>query len=273
MSEGAIVKLLGESLAAIVTEKQLLSVDVISSSYTKKDSKNFNLFSARLPTKVVGIGAHGKFLYWIVTNDVFIYSTLGPTCSWTTEETQHSRVAFNLEGDLRIFFNDEKNSGALKTIPGRAELIKKLTALGPDILSEVVSDARFTESLMTCPETTVVEAMMNQDVISGIGQCSKSEILYKAKISPHREIRSFSQTDFSNLKHAMQTVLSDVYRSNKSLVNIHTYSDFDSKDLVSEKYNMKFQVYNQSLDPGGNAVIMEKTLDGTPTYWVPSIQR
>ena len=73
MPEGAEVKLFGESLARIVAGKTLSSINVLSGRYLKKEIEGLTLMSARLPSRVVGIGVHGKFLYWIIENDVFLY--------------------------------------------------------------------------------------------------------------------------------------------------------------------------------------------------------
>ena len=66
MPEGAEVKLFGESLAHQVSSKTLTEINVLSGRYLKKEIDGLALMKARLPTKIVGVGVHGKFLYWIV---------------------------------------------------------------------------------------------------------------------------------------------------------------------------------------------------------------
>ena len=51
MPEGAEVKLFGESLAAVVSGKTLVGVDVVSGRYTKNNVEGLDLFKARLPTR------------------------------------------------------------------------------------------------------------------------------------------------------------------------------------------------------------------------------
>lgn len=268
MPEGAEVKLFGESLAAAVSGKELVSVDVLSGRYKKSQVEGLDLLKARLPAKVVGVGVHGKFLYWIVTNDVFIYNTLGMTGSWSLKETKHSRVVFVLSDGSRVYFNDQRNFGTLKMVPGRQELIKKLQSLGPDMLSEQVSDARFSESLMKRPDWSLAEALMDQSLISGVGNYVKAESLYRAQLSPHRQIQTLSPTDLSRLRHAVQTVLQEAYL--RGGASIQTYRDFDGNE---GEYSQRFFVYNQDQDPNGNKVVREKTADGRTTHWVPAVQK
>ncbi|NDC39239.1 MAG: hypothetical protein EBZ48_14540 [Proteobacteria bacterium] len=99
------------------------------------------------------------------------------TGSWSTQETKHSRVVFQMSDGVKVYFNDQRNFGTLKMVPGRQELVKKLQSLGPDMLSEAVSDARFTECLMKRPDWTLAEAVMDQSLISGVGNYVKAESL------------------------------------------------------------------------------------------------
>lgn len=268
MPEGAEVKLFGESLATVVSGKELESVDVLSGRYTKSQVEGLDLLNARLPAKVVGVGVHGKFLYWIVTNDVFIYNTLGMTGSWSVKETKHSRVVFVMTDGSRVYFNDQRNFGTLKMVPGRQELVKKLQSLGPDMLSEQVSDARFTDSLMKRPDWTLAEALMDQSLVCGVGNYVKAESLYRAQLSPHREVKSLGPADFSKLKQCIQIVLQEAYQ--RGGASIQTYRDFDGNE---GEYSQRFLVYNQDQDPNGNKVVREKTADGRTTHWVPAVQK
>jgi len=266
--EGAEVKLFGESLASVVSGKSLTAVDVVSGRYTKSNVEGLDLFKARLPTKIVGVGVHGKFIYWIATNDVFIYNTLGMTGSWSLEETKHSRVVFDLEGGVRVFFNDQRNFGTIKMVAGRDNLIKKLQSFGPDMLSQQVSDAFFTSQLMQRPEWTLAEAVMDQSLIAGVGNYVKAESLYRAGLSPHRQVQTLNSSDFARLKQAIQTILIDAYR--RGGASIQTYRDFEGNE---GEYSQKFLVYNQDEDPNGNKVVREKTNDGRTTHWVPAVQK
>ena len=266
--EGAEVKLFGESLAAVVSGKDIVSVDVLSGRYKKSAVEGLDLFRARLPAKVIGVGVHGKFLYWIVTNDVFIYSTLGMTGSWSVNATKHSRVVFRLGDDTQVFFNDQRNFGTLKMVPGRQGLLKKLQSLGPDMLSENVSDSKFTECLMKKPEWTLSEALMDQSVVCGVGNYVKAESLYQSRLSPHRQVNTLSAGDFTRLNQSIKLVLQEA--STRGGASIQTYRDFDGNE---GEYSQRFLVYNQQQDPDGNEVVREQTADGRTTHWVPSVQK
>ena len=267
MPEGAEVKLFGESLARIVAGKNLSSITVLSGRYLKKEIEGLTLMSARLPSRVVGIGVHGKFLYWIIENDVFLYNTLGMTGCWTQEDSSHSRVKFQFTDGTVVYFKDQRNFGTIKLVPGRSGLINKLKMLGPDMLSQEVDDDLFTLSLMKRPEWTISKAIMDQSIIAGVGNYVKSEALYLSQLSPHRKVKTLLENDYARLNNAIRAVLREAYKRNGA--TIQSYKDFEGKE---GQYSQKFAVYNQKEDPYGNSVIKEKTEDGRTTHWVPEVQ-
>ena len=268
MPEGAEVKLFGESLARTIAGKNLSPINVLSGRYLKKDLEGIDLMRARLPTRVVGVGVHGKFLYWVVENDVFLYSTLGMTGHWSNVPTKHARVEFLFSDGTKVYFNDQRNFGTLKLVPGRNGLINKLKTLGPDMLSMDVDVDLFRASVSRKNKWTISKAIMDQSVIAGVGNYVKAESLYLAQISPNRKVSELTDTDYANLNNAIKAVLSEAYKRNGA--SFDTYKDFKGEE---GQYTQRFAVYNQKQDPYGNEVIKEKTDDGRTTHWVPALQK
>lgn len=268
MPEGGEVKLIGESLARDVSGKTLISVNPLTGRYMKNPPEGLSLIQARLPSRVVGVGAHGKFLYWINENDVFVYNTLGMTGHWTRTQEKHSRVQFSFSDGSSVFFTDPRNFGTLKFVAGRAALVEKLKSLGPDMLSEKVSDSLFSERLSKKPDWTIAAALMDQSLVSGIGNYVRAEALYRAQISPHRNISTLNPQDFSKLNVAVQSVLQDAYKRRGASIK-----DYRDPDGGSGQYTQFFLVYNQAQDPHGNAVVREDAEDGRTIHWVPAVQK
>lgn len=268
MPEGAEVKLTGEGLAHVVSGKTLTNIEAISGRYVKKPIAGLDEMLTRLPSQVVGIGVHGKFLYWIVANDVFIFNTLGMTGHWTTDRQKHSRVRFDFGDGTKVYYTDMRNFGTLKMVPGRDKLVKKLKSLGPDMLSGDVSDELFIERLRAKSGWNITKALMNQSVVAGIGNYVKAETLYMAGISPHREIDDLSDDELATLNTCAQQVLSAAYDNRGA--TIRNYRDPDGN---KGQYNRRFAVYNQTNCPQGHPVVKEKTPDGRTTHWVPNVQK
>mgnify|MGYP005727543177 FL=1 len=266
MPEGAEVKKYGESLAQKVSGTTLESINILSGRYTKKPPEGLDFFCQNLPGPIVGVGVHGKFLYWILSNDTYIHNTLGMTGHWSGERSTHSRVEF-VTSRGSVFYTDQRNFGTLKFTAGKKTLINKLEALGPDMLSQDVSDESFKQSIQKKKKWNLAKAIMDQSVVAGVGNYVKAEALWLARISPHRTVESLTDHDLSVLNHSIKTVLRESFQNGGA--TLRTYKNFDGTE---GKYSSRFAVYNQKQDPDGNSVVKEKTADGRTTHWVPSIQ-
>ena len=220
-----------------------------------------------LPTKIIGVGVHGKFIYWITRNDIFLYNTLGMTGEWSIDRKKHSRVEIVLE-DTSVFFNDQRNFGTLKYCSDPKLLVSKLQSLGPDLLANDVPNDKFVSQLRKNNDWNITKALMDQSVVAGVGNYVKAEALWLARISPHRKVSDISDSNMQVLNRAIQTVMKESFVSGGATVK--SYKDFFGE---MGNYSSKFMVYNQKSDPDGYEVIKEKTPDGRTTHWVPEVQR
>ena len=242
-------------MAERVSGRKLESIEILGGRYKDKLPGGLHDFRKQLPLEVVGAGVHGKFIYWILKDELSIWCTLGMTGGWSNELQKNSRVVFELN-DGELYFNDMRNFGTLKFVRGKFKLIEKLKSLGPDMLAEDVSDTLFTERLKKYPDWPVVNVLMSQGVIAGVGNYIKAESLWIAKISPSRLVHDLSSEEFSNLNKAIKQVMKESYESGKD-----------------DGYSRKFMVYNQKTDPEGNEVIREMTADKRTTHWCPAVQK
>lgn len=266
MPEGAEVRRFAENLARRVSNQRILSIEILSGRYEKEPPEGLQEFRAALPIKVVGVGSHGKFIYWILDSEFNIWSTLGMTGAWRAEKSKHSRLKVTLSnGD--VFFDDMRNFGTIKFVNNRHALLQKLRSLGPDMLAEDIDETEFIDIMKKHGKKNVTKVLMDQSVIAGVGNYVKAESLFLARVSPHRNVGNLSDSELRRLCQSIKTVLRESFKSGGA--TIQSYANFDGE--IGE-YSQKFCVYNQKTDPDGNEVIKEKTPDGRTTHWVPKIQ-
>ena len=266
MPEGPEVRRIAKGLSERVSGRKLLKVEVLSGRYTKKEVPGMAEAVVSLPAEVKGVGVHGKFMYWIVNNDYFLWNTLGMTGCWTARPKKHSRVKFCLE-DGDVYFTDVRNFGTLKFVKGRRSLIDKLKTLGPDMLAEDVSNDVFRQRIEKKPDWEICKAIMNQAVVSGVGNYVKADALWLAGLSPTRKVKDMSIEEIDTLNDCIKKVLRTSYESGGA--TIRTYQNFDEKN---GEYSSRFLVYSRDKDPEGNEVLRQKTSDGRMTHWAPDKQ-
>jgi len=266
MPEGPEVRRIAQALAKRVSGKVLSRVEILSGRYEKKPPSGIDILVSQLPLKVVGVGCHGKFMYWILDDEYSVWCTLGMTGGWSEVLTKHSRVCFRID-DTTVYFNDQRNFGTLKFVRGKFALIEKLTSLGPDILATDVDDTTFIKCLRKKGTWEITKALMNQSVIAGVGNYIKADSLWLAKISPHRIVNDIPDGELCSLNRAIKQVMCESFKNLG--IDIGNYKNFDD---TSAEYQRPFLIYNQKMDPDGNPVVREQTGDGRITHWCPAVQ-
>lgn len=264
--EGPECRKFAEDLARRLSYRKLVSIEVMSGRYLKKPPSGLDGFMGRLPVDIVGVGVHGKFIYWILKDELSIWNTLGMTGNWSSEQKKHSRIKFNLDNGT-IYYNDARNFGTMKFVRGKFQLIEKLKSFGPDMLAEDVSDEQFISCIRKKPEWAISKSIMEQSVIAGVGNYIKADSLWLARISPHRLVKDLHDHELAVLNSSIKRVVRESFASGGATIN--SYETF-SGDIG--EYSQKFLVYNQKVDPDGNSVIKEMTADKRTTHWVPEIQ-
>ena len=246
--------------------KTISEIEVMSGRYLKKPIDGIEHIQSGVPIKVIGAGCHGKFLYWILEGDLSIWNTLGLTGEWSNQKKKHSRVRIKID-EKDIYYNDTRNFGTLKVVKGKKPLIQKLQSLGPDLLAEECTSEKFIEQLRIKNSKTIVEALMDQSVVAGVGNYIKADSLWLAKISPHREVSSLSDSELSNLNKSIRKIMTTSFEMGGA--TIYTYKNFDG---TTGEYGSRFLVYNRKVDPDGNLIIKETTKDKRTTHWSPDVQ-
>ena len=130
-----------------------------------------------------------------------MFNTLGMSGMWSNVQNKHARVVFFFADAEPLYFIDIRNFGTLKIVDNLKDLNKKLKSLGYDVLTTDVKWREFKESFVKKPNKTIAECLMNQSVISGVGNYLKAEILYCSKISPHRKIKNITDKSLRRLHH------------------------------------------------------------------------
>ena len=268
MPEGPEVKRISEKLSEFIAGEKIGSVDILGGRYLKHGPpKELESFASSLPATVTKVDCKGKFIYILFDNGYSMWNTLGMSGSWSPVATKHSRVKLNFK-ESSAYFNDIRNFGTLKFVTGRKRLVEKLNSLGPDMLTENIANSEFSSRIMRKSSKTIAEVIMDQSIVSGVGNYLKSESLYLARISPHRVVETLSPEEISNLNNAIQCTIRSSYSSGGA--TIHTFLDFDGKQ---GEYSRRFAVYNQKADIAGNTVVREITKDKRASFWVPEIQK
>lgn len=265
MPEGPEVKIITDNLQKLISNQKLLEVNILSGRYTKSSVQGIELLN--FPNKCQRVYCKGKLIIFELDNELTVWNTLGMSGKWTKKKSKHARVEFVFENNT-IYFDDVRNFGTLKVSQSSKDLNKKLKSLGPDMLSEEVLPDVFLRRIKKYPLKQICQVIMDQKIISGVGNYIKAEALYDAKISPMRMCGTLSYDEIRNLQASIVKIMKESYRvGGNSLKN---YNNIHGK---AGHYVNYLKVYGKEKDPDGRIVIKTKTADGRTTSWVPTVQK
>ena len=266
MPEGPEVKRAYEDLRSEIGKSKVTQLQVFGGRFLKKSPPG--LEQVKLPSRVIGGGVKGKFMWLEFETGSTMWITLGMSGYWSTEPDKHAHFGIGLDDDRGIFFIDQRRFGTLKFSHDPAELEKKLNSLGLDPLSDLdYSLIELTRKVSKYYDKPVCEVLMNQGVFAGVGNYIKCEALYRTGISPHRRVGDLKNFELSMLHRTLQDIMKASYRQGGASIR-----DYQRIDGEPGRFVFEFQVYGKKLDPKGNEVVRELTPDGRTTHWVPSLQ-
>lgn len=124
-----------------------------------------------------------------------------------TPPEPHDHVVFTLDDGTRIRFNDQRRFGVLDYVRnGALEKHSLLRELGPEPLDPAFTGEVLAASL-TGKRTPLKAALLDQQVVAGLGNIYVSEVLYRAGLSPRRLARTVTQERARRLVLAIREVL------------------------------------------------------------------
>ncbi len=275
MPEGAEVRTIVDQIKKIENSK-IIKLDLIGGRFKTKPDFSLLKFQEQLNHSeypiIQNIDCKGKFIYWKLSDQTNLVSTLGMSGAWQFQPTKHTGIgvhllmAFDSGINIReiIYFNDIRHFGTIKRMTN-GELQEKLKSIGPDMLNSPPNQEDFNKILKK--NKTLPEILMNQKNISGVGNYVKAEALFRAKLNPHRLGSSLSDSELILLKESIENVLKESY--NLQGASLMTYRDADGNEGGFENF---LQVYGKN-QINNMKIIKEETLDKRTTWWVPEVQK
>jgi formamidopyrimidine-DNA glycosylase len=180
----------------------------------------------------------------------------------TDEEGRPKFLKLLIEADngKRIAYTDGRRLGRLWLCDDPLE-DKRITKLGPDALLEMPSEKTFFE-LIHKRNAPIKAVLMDQAMISGVGNWVADEVLYHARIAPKRLGSSIKPAESKKLRQSIIDVL-------KTAVKVDAAFDrFPENWLFHHRWGGK-----RGRQQIGGKKIVRETVGGRTTAWVPQLQK
>ncbi len=208
-----------------------------------------------LPAKIIKFHHKGKFLYCEFDKPYYLGIVLAMTGHVMFQPSTHTHYHF-ITNKGTFYIEDMRNFATIHLYHPK-ELMDKIQKIGPDLLHEKVTDKLFIDRIRKYPNKPIATVLLDQKVISGIGNYLRADGLYKAKISPFRLVKDVKDEELKKLK--------------KEIYNIMVWA---TKSHIQHKYMRSYQflVYGRKSTDRGEDVVATKLEPGRSIYWVPKVQ-
>jgi formamidopyrimidine-DNA glycosylase len=181
-------------------------------------------------------------------------------CEPSAEIEKHTHAIAQLASGRELRFVDPRRFGRLSVTHGFA-------APGSEPL-EVELD-RFV-SLFRKRKTPIKSALLNQSLLSGVGNIYADESLFRAGIRPRRRASSLSREDLRRLYLSVQEVLKEAIALGGS--SISDYVDADGEEGF---FQLQHRVYGREGEPClvCKTAIKRVVLGGRSSHYCPKCQK
>jgi formamidopyrimidine-DNA glycosylase len=252
-------------------------------------NKQANLISINdiiLDKKIISISSHGKQLFISLLGGTYINIHFGLTGFLTLNPKEkyrkHTLKFDSIEKEpIELYFCESRGFGGLNILT-LEEYLEKIGKLGIDIFERESMTLENFIGLIGKKKSNICSFLMNQSLLSGIGNYIKCEALYHSKISPFRTLDTLTIKEKEQLFNSILYVVYNGYLGGFTRERMEPYYAINKnlncsyRSLSNEYLGVSlvspytFEVYKCKKDSKGNLVETMKTPDGRTTYYVPS---
>ncbi|MDP8974431.1 MAG: DNA-formamidopyrimidine glycosylase [Actinomycetota bacterium] len=179
-------------------------------------------------------------------------------------------LVLHLDGDRRLFLRDETRFTRSRLLNAE-ELEARLSALGPEPLEEKFkrNGVDYLQANLSSRRAQIKPLLLDQKVVSGIGNIYVDEILYDAKLHPRRKANTLSGEEWGRLHAAIIENLAAGVEHRGTTVRL--YKDVLDRPGEHQNYLRVFEKQGRPCPDCEGKVVREK-VGGRPTHFCPSCQ-
>jgi formamidopyrimidine-DNA glycosylase len=224
---------------------------------------------------IKAISRRGKFLWFDLDRPYALVAHLGMSGQFRVQPTgapdeKHLRVRLLLEDHQELRFIDQRTFGWLAISASDGSVPDLVAAIAPDIFDPLF-DRSVVVRKFRKKQTEIKRALLDQNLMSGVGNIYADESLWRAKIHPQSRCDELSTRKMESLLTTVETVMS------KALVEGGT--SFDSLYInvngESGYFAHSLEAYGRENEPCTRCAtqIRRIVFAGRSSHFCPKCQR
>lgn len=220
---------------------KIKQIDFLNNKFLKNTTEeNFkDVCENKIITKVT---RKGKYILFHLSNDYIFISHLRMEGYWriiSDDENviKHDHIIFHLDNGNKMVYNDSRAFGTIHLIKSsdidKEEFIAKIAI---DPFSNQLTPMYLFDKLKN-KKINIKTVLMDQEIISGIGNIYASEILFSSKINPLIEANKLSIDQLDTIIKNTISILKKAITFNGTTVHSFTFG-FDSSGSFAQFLNV-----------------------------------
>jgi formamidopyrimidine-DNA glycosylase len=266
------VETIKEDLRRLVAGSEIERAEILDSSLVEQPSTEE--FASRLEGARI-TGAHRRAKHLIVelaSGDSLVFQLkIGGQLLLVppVEEPEKAlMLVLHLNGDRRLFLRDETGFTRARLLDA-GELEERLSSLGPEPLEDGF-DAGYLRRTIGSRRAQIKPLLLDQKVVSGVGNIYADEILYDARLHPRRKANTLSGDEWEALHAAIRTNLAAGVEHRGTTVRL--YRDVLDRPGEHQNYLRVFEKHGRPC-PGCEGEVVREKVSGRPSHFCPACQR
>jgi formamidopyrimidine-DNA glycosylase len=185
-----------------------------------------------------------------------------------TARQTHDHFDIEMDSGWTLRFNDPRRFGSLHHLEGPAADHPLLRHLAPEPL-DADFNGEYLHRITRKRRVAIKLAIMNSQLVVGVGNIYASEALFRARIRPGRGARTLTRAECAQLADAIKAVLSMAIRHGGT-----TLRDYVGADGAPGYFRQKLFVYERAGEPCRRCrtPIRHRTQGQRSTYFCPVCQ-
>ena len=263
----------------VLVGDRIVGVDVANDEIVLGGVPSSAIRKALLGRQITEVGRKGKYWWLAISDGPYLFGHLGMS-GWIRELGQatirlqsHGSAALDgvdglpkflkllivTEAGGRIAFTDGRRLGRL-WLGESPETDSRIQKLGFDVLDEL-PEASVLAGKLSNRKVTIKGVLLDQSVFAGVGNWIADEVLFQARISPHRLAQSLSNDEVVSLRESLMRVIS---------LSVSVGADHEQYP-ETWLFNSRWGGSKGESHVMGMEIVRE-TVAGRTTAWVPSVQ-
>ncbi|MDD5456847.1 MAG: bifunctional DNA-formamidopyrimidine glycosylase/DNA-(apurinic or apyrimidinic site) lyase [Candidatus Margulisbacteria bacterium] len=239
------VETICRDLALAVKNDSIKSVDVLD-SFNLREIKADDFSGILRDKTVIDVRRLGKMIDIALSDSYHLLIHLRMTgkitlCGKTCNTITHKKIIFNMRKAGEMILSDIRKFAVIYLKQGAEyKKISYITNLGVDPLSAAFSLTVLNSLMKKYGQKNIKNFLMDQKILSGIGNIYASEIMFRSGISPLRTIKSLRITETKKIFREIVKVLTEAVEARGT-----TFSDYRDSADKKGSFQKMLKVYDR----------------------------